>query len=663
MKKILATLLAGILAFSCMIALADETDETVPEIVIPEYDYDELTVAVTTPMTGNFFTSLWGNNTSDMDVRAMIHGYDLIYWNVADGVFLPDDTVVNSIAVTQDPDGNRTYTMVLNDDLKWSDGTAINAWDYAFSILLTMSNEAAQIGGNVKKPAYIMGYDEYISGEAKALSGVRVVADDQISVTVKAEYLPFFYELGLLDCSPYPISVIAPGVKVADDGEGVYLDGPFTAELLRGTVLDEASGYRTHPSLSCGPYVLTGYADGTAKFEINPYFKGDPAGNKPTIKRVTFRSMGQEELIPALESGEVGLVNKVTRQDVVIAGNALGGNNEFFGSANYARTGLSFISFNTDVGVTADKAVRQAIAWAADKDGIVQSTVSAFGIRTEGYYGLGQWMFQLVNGTLPYPVEEPAAGASAEETAKYEEELAKWEELSVEDIPAYTPDLEKAAALLDEAGWSLNEKGEAFTPGTDKVRCRKGDAGVEPLKLTLAYAEGSGAGAALEGALVESLAQAGIELAVTAIPMADLLPQYYHVAKPEYDMFFLASNFDLVFDPSVNFVKTDEGQVWQTSGLPDDALYEKAVAMRQTEPGDLLTYCTNWLDFQKEIAEQLPILPVYSNIYFDFYPRVLHEYAPGASISWPQAIVSAYMADYEFEDAEAEEAGDEIFEG
>ena len=373
MKKILAALLAGILAFSCMIALADET---VPETAIPEYDYDELTVAVTTPLTGSFFTSLWGNGMSDMDVRAMIHGYDLIYWNIADGVFLTDDTVVNSIAVTQDPKGNRTYTLALNDDLKYSDGSPVTAWDYAFSILLTMSNEAAEIGGNVKRPTYLMGYEEYINGEAGYLAGVRVPADDMISIIVKAEYLPFFYELGLLDCIPYPISEIAPGVQVADDGDGVYLKGPFTAETLRATILDEAAGYKTHPAVTSGPYVLTNYEGGTATFEINPYYKGDPNGNKPTIKRVVFKSMDQDELIPALERGEVGLVNKVTRQDVIAAGTALSGGNEFFGSANYARTGLSFISFNTDKGVTGEKAVRRAIAWAADKDSMVESTVS-----------------------------------------------------------------------------------------------------------------------------------------------------------------------------------------------------------------------------------------------------------------------------------------------
>ena len=68
--------------------------------------------------------------------------------------------------------------------------------------------------------------------------------------------------------------------------------------------------------------------------------------------------------------------------------------------------------------------------------------------------------------------------------------------------------------------------------------------------------------------------------------------------------------------------------------------------MRQTEPADLLGYCSKWLAFQKRFMEQLPVLPVYTNVYFDFYPLVLHEYYIADAMSWPQAIIGAYLADY-----------------
>ena len=114
----------------------------------------------------------------------------------------------------------------------------------------------------------------------------------------------------------------------------------------------------------------------------------------------------------------------------------------------------------------------------------------------------------------------------------------------------------------------------------------------------------------------------------------------------------------------MNFIDTEDGpRVWKNSAPEDDELWELAVDMRRTEPNDLLGYCGKWLKFQEKVMEQLPVLPIYSNVYFDFYPQVLHEYQIAANISWPQAINGAYMDDYEppetTEPAETGEAGAE----
>ena len=102
-------------------------------------DDEELNVAGMAPAAGDFFCSLWGNITSDMDIRFLLHGYDLIYWQNDEGVFLPNDTVVSKLTVSQDARGNRTFNFELCDDLYYSDGSPITSRDYAFSMLLTMS--------------------------------------------------------------------------------------------------------------------------------------------------------------------------------------------------------------------------------------------------------------------------------------------------------------------------------------------------------------------------------------------------------------------------------------------------------------------------------------------------------------------------------------------
>ncbi len=662
MKKLLAYLLVFVMALTAVTAGLAETAgepaaEEAPQVT---YDYEELTVAVTTPLTGNFFTNMWGNGTSDMDVRAMIHGYNLIEWDTGDGMFVPDESVVSGVNVQAADNGDITFIIALYDDMFYSDGTPVTAWDYAFSILLTMSPEMKELGANIHQPEYIAGYSNYISGKSKRLTGVRVLNDHLIHITIDHAYLPFFYELGLLDCTPYPIAVIAPGVKVADDGKGIYLtnaeggdEAVFTADLLKGTILDETSGYRTHPSVTSGPYVLTSYEDGVAKFEINPQYKGNSKGQKPLIPKVTMLSMPSDKMVEAYQNGEVTLLNKVSDGKTIVTLQAAAADDDAQTSANYARTGLSFISFNTDRAPLDDLAVRQAIAYAADRDKVEWEALDGYGKKGIGYFGMGQWMYLLLNKTVLYPVQEPDENATAKEKAEYEKAIEKWEALSLDEIEPYNMDLDKAAELLDGAGWNLNEKGEAFVPGTDKVRYKQTEEGLVPLKLTLAYGDGSAIGEALKGTLVDSLAEAGIELIVEAIPADDMLKQFYRMSEIKYDMYFLATNFDLLYDPSLNFIEDEDGHhVWKNSGLADDELWKLAVSMRRTEPNDLLGYCTKWLAFQKRFAEQLPLLPMYSNVYFDFYPQVLHEYNIAANISWPEAAIGAYLSDYVPEEAE-----------
>jgi len=191
-----------------------------------------------------------------------------------------------------------------------------------------------------------------------------------------------------------------------------------------------------------------------------------------------------------------------------------------------------------------------------------------------------------------------------------------------------------------------------------RLKYRKDGEELVPLRLSIAYGLGSTVAPELEGRLVSSLEEGGIELEVYAIPAEALLKEYYRLDEVHYDMFFLATNFDTLYDPSLNFTETEDGHhVWKTSALEDDELWEHAVSMRQTEPADVLGYCAKWLDFQKRFMETLPELPIYSNVYFDFYPQVLHDYMIRDAVSWPQAILGAYLAEYI--PAEEEPAGNQ----
>ncbi len=663
MKKWMALLLAVMMAFGQMAAVAEE--------IIPTYDH--LVVGNTTAFSGHFSTQLWGNNTTDLDVKELLFGYNLIQWEQEEGLFNVDPSVVTGIVVYDDAEGNRTYSMVLSDDLYYSDGSRITAWDYAFSVLLSVAPEIEAIGGNTNGYESLLGMEAYKNGEAATLAGLRVTSDTMISFTVAKEYRPFFYELGLLRCYALPISVIAPGCQVKDDGQGVYIDktaGTFTPEALKETLLNAETGYVTYPKVTSGPYKLISYDGEVAEFEINEYYKGNAEGVVPTIQYLTYKTVENETMVDQLLAGELGLINKAVKTDSIMQGIAGVGTGAVY-MGNYARIGYSFISYNCEKPAVNSQAVRQAIAYCLDKDTLVSDYVGNFGLRVDGYYGIGQWMYQMVNGTVEPPLEEPEESASRQEKEEYEEALLAWEEITMENIPVYNLDLEAAVKLLEGDGWTLNREGADFDPAKDDVRCAKIGEEIVPLDLTLIYPAGNTIVDSLQTNFVDYLAQVGIKVTMEPVPMNDLLKQYYRQEARDCDMMYLATNFDVVFDPTLNFVPADGEFVGSNyQAIEDSKLYELAKDMSMTEPGDVLTYCQKWVAFQEYWAEVLPTIPVYSNAYFDFYTNTLQNYVITSAGTWSQAIVDAYLGDpaeeeeeelLEDEEFELEE-GEEIFE-
>ena len=585
---------------------------------------NSLTVGNPTPMRGEFFTEFWGSSTSDMDVRDLLHAYDLVYWDADNCMFTVDPSVVSGLAVTENEAGDKTYTMVLYHDLYWSDGTPITARDYAFSYLFSLAPEVDELReSNPHRGEQFVGYQAYADKEVPWLSGVRLIADDMISVTLDHEYLPFFYEMGLLSCRPYPISVIAPGVEVRDDGNGVYLankdasvtEPVFTTELLKSTVLDENSGYLSHPSVVSGPYTLTSWDGVTAEFALNPYYKGNAAGRKADILKLTYTLAENDTMMDKLAAGEFGLLNKVTRADAITAGlSKLTEAN--LAVSSYPRIGLSFVGFACERPTVSSMAVRQAIAYCFDRDAVTRNYTGDYGLRVDGYYGEGQWMTGLANGSRKLPADFPEDALSG---------------LSLAGLNPYGVDTVKAAQLLEAEGWSLNANG-----------LREKDGVILDLKLI--YPEGNNVEESFRKNLADHLAEAGIRLTMEAIPMGELLSEWYRESERTADMIYLASNFEIVFDPATAFVETSAGErIWFNTSLRDEELYQAALGMHSTEPGDVPGYMQNWIAFQERFNTVLPMIPVYSNVYYDFYTELLRCYEIAGNEGWGKAIVGSYL--------------------
>ena len=164
------------------------------------------------------------------------------------------------------------------------------------------------------------------------------------------------------------------------------------------------------------------------------------------------------------------------------------------------------------------------------------------------------------------------------------------------------------------------------------------------LQLTPDGIQPTGAECILCGACADACPALAMEICGREWPMEELLARWYRQSERTEDMLFLASNFETVFDPASYFSETEKGEhFWFNTNLQDEELYQAAVKMRRTEPDDVLGYMQSWVAFQEKFNTVLPMIPVYSNVYYDFYTEYLYCYTVAESESWGKAIVGAYL--------------------
>ena len=697
-----------------------------PELLV-EYDYEDITVGNPTPLNGQFFTALWGNDTSDIDVRHLVSGYNLVTWDSNETMFRFDKSVVSGAVINDDEEGNRTYQLMLYDDLYFSDGTPVTAYDYAFSVLLQCDPVIGELGGNPVSYDYLLGYEAYASGESDVLTGLRVPDEHRITFVVRAEALPYFYELDRLAFYPYPISAIAPGCTVTDDGTGTRIANEdaslaepiFTEELLRETILDPSDGYMVHPDPGSGPYRIVSYDGTSARFEINTWYKGNEDGFKPRIAAITLTEADNDTMIEDMRAGKYALINKAAFADNIRDGLTLCVEEEQFTRTVYPRIGLTYLLCSPESTLLDQQNVRQAIAYCLDKPQFVRDYVGPYGLSVDGLLGLGQWMYQTAMGSREYPVkavEDP----TEEDEQTYEDELAAWEEISLDGLmnydldtagantnsntntavsstnnsggeddgeaagdgtdpdsddagtgsgqaeadgddegagnAAYSEDIAEAVRLLEEAGWTLNEEGGDFDPSVDTVRCRETEEGLVPLALRLGYRSTATLDEAFSKDFTARLAEAGIALEVVPLEFDSVVEAHNEHLFEMADLLYFGDNFSVSFDPAL-FFKDEEGDTAEDTGEEITAgrdgidtlraayqeVFELSEEMDRTEPTDLLAYEQKWVAFQTRLSELLPAIPVYTNVYFDFYTGELHNYWIDEYESWGDAIVPARM--------------------
>ena len=123
----------------------------------------------------------------------------------------------------------KTYTFTLRDGLKFADGTAVTASDFAYSINRALDPSTASFGAPFQL-GHIVGAQAVVDGKAKEASGVKAVDAKTLEVTIDA---PLAYFLSQLT---FPYTFAVPRKLVESSAtwqEQAYGTGPFRVKTWK----------------------------------------------------------------------------------------------------------------------------------------------------------------------------------------------------------------------------------------------------------------------------------------------------------------------------------------------------------------------------------------------------------------------------------------------
>ena len=634
-KKILSLLLAGLLTLSVAAcgqqqtvtnndqgsssseaSQASEESSDLSSGERPTEPTGQLVIGSITQVINEFYDTGFSSSETNYNMYDLIHGgYDTVVFS-KEGEFQYNDTVVASHEETENEDGTKTYTVTINDGLVWSDGTPITAKDYVFAVLLENSDEMAGVDGYPCNTGYsYVGYDEWLDGSADAFAGVHLVDDMTFSLTVKAEELPYHFDITYATIRPRPLHVIAPECDVEDTENGATITGDFTTELLQETINNVETGYRYNPKVTCGPYLFDNFDEASqqATLKANPEFVGDYRGVKPSIETLVIKTVSSDTMMNELESGSVDLLYGCSGGDTINAGLDLVEEGKA-ADTTYMRNGYGKIQFDCSVFPTDSQNVRQAIAYCLDRNEFARQYTGGYGSVVHSFYGLAQWEYQ---------------------------DSVEWIN---ENLNTYEMNVEEAKKLLEEDGWNLNADGTPYS-GTG-TRYKDVDGELKPLVITWCNSEGNPVSELLATMLPETMAEAGMELQATTTDFATLLNGILHAGDTMYNMYNLATGFATANSPWYYF-SSDEAWMgnYNTNWIADEELNDAVMPLKSIPYEDSEAWLEAWQNFIKVWNEKLPDVPLYSDEYYDFHSTRVQGWENTATWGWQNAVLDAWVSE------------------
>ena len=473
-----------------------------------------------------------------------------------------------------------TLTYKLEKGHKFSDGTEVTAKDVKFTFTtLADPSYAGPNGGGMDN---IQGYKEYNSGEAKELTGVETPDDYTVVfhlVTPQIDAISLFGTMGITSADHY----------------SKYKQGKVN-------VVEK----NQEESCGSGAYQIKSYDKASgASFVRNEEFKAEDG--KYQVDRVIIKKTDVTTEVSELKKGTVDLIPEVIETNKV--SEASQDKNMAFNY--YTRSAIGFVAMNSNNGATADKAVRQALMYATDRQGFCDS-----------YFGwdkkASDEVKKVQGGYVPAAFWNPAS-ENCGAVVRNEE--------TVEGLNTYAFDMDKANQLLDEAGW---------VRGADGIREKDG----QKLEIKFLCSEGNSVLETLIPMVKKTYGDLGVDLKQTTVDFSTLLSNVQDESHDsEWNMCFLATSFTSNQDSSANDQYTNVPEnmaVNNYSRINDQALVDQLTKARSDS--DAETSKTDYVEAMKMAADDAGYMSVYSGMMFNLYNKKVDLTGTGTLRNWSQSM-------------------------
>ena len=420
-----------------------------------EKEDNSIIIGNTTDLSGKFrYAAFGGTNpgAADLDVQKLTNGLETVA-TTKEGGYEWNPTVVKSHEETMNEDGTRTYTVTIYDDLKLSDGTPVTVKNYVvFPMVFSSPVGVAAAGKDHQAGMTLEGfktfntYDGTEGSGTKELAGLRMIDDYTYSITVAADYANYFYAITYAGLSAHDVSLWIGDADVKDDGNGVYFTDDFYAKegdkyVMADHIVESSLNTDTTYPYS-GPYMVTSYdsADKSAVLELNPNFKGNYEGVKPTIAKVVYKKIVSSTQLEDLKAGTLDVIAGITGGDETNEALALADGSEGkYVYTHYSRAGYGKLGFRADYGPAQFTEVRQAVAYCMDRAKFAKDFTGGYGGVVDGPYYSGSWMYK----------------------AAVDQGMI---------LNAYATSVDSAIEVLTEGGWVYDAEGNDYVEG---VRYKK----------------------------------------------------------------------------------------------------------------------------------------------------------------------------------------------